>query len=88
MEGAQAGPREPLPGAVPRGSASPSPHTLLFGDRSGFNCVLCAQTLARKEEVLQHWEQEHNCEDPPKLWTILNAFSSQGVTGPPGETEK
>ncbi|XP_058537532.1 zinc finger protein 438 isoform X1 [Neofelis nebulosa] len=88
MEGAQAGPREPLPGVVPRGSASPSPHTLLFGARSGFNCVLCAQTMARKEEVLQHWEQEHNCEDPPKLWTILNAFSSQGVTGPPGETEK
>ncbi|KAF0877290.1 ZN438 protein, partial [Crocuta crocuta] len=86
-EGVQAGPREPL-GVAPRGSAGPSPHTLLLGAHSGFNCVLCAQTMARKEEVLRHWEQEHRCEDPPKLWMILNALSSQGVTGLPGETEK
>ncbi|XP_029810208.1 zinc finger protein 438 isoform X1 [Suricata suricatta] len=87
MEGVQAGRREP-PGSAPRGSEGPSPHTLLLEAQSGFNCVLCAQTLARKEEVLRHWEQEHNCEDPPKLWTILSALSSQGVSGLPGETKK
>ncbi|XP_016051809.1 PREDICTED: zinc finger protein 438 [Miniopterus natalensis] len=71
-EGAQLGPSEP---EVPQGPACPSPHLVLPQPLSGFNCILCAQTLGRKEELLLHWEQGHNCEDPPKLWRILHAPS-------------
>ncbi|XP_040501214.1 zinc finger protein 438 isoform X1 [Ursus maritimus] len=85
-EGAQAGPSEA--GAAPWGPAGPSPHAPLLGSHSGFNCVLCSQTLPRKEELLPHWEQQHNCEDPPRLWTIFNALSHQGVVGLAGKTEQ
>ncbi|XP_027451364.1 zinc finger protein 438 isoform X1 [Zalophus californianus] len=79
-EGAQAGPSE--------AGAGPSPYAPQLRSHSGFNCVLCTQTLPRKEELLLHWEQQHNCEDPPKLWTILNALSHQGVIGLSGKTEQ
>uniref|UniRef100_A0A8C6R267 Zinc finger protein 438 n=1 Tax=Nannospalax galili TaxID=1026970 RepID=A0A8C6R267_NANGA len=41
---------------------------------SGFNCLLCAQTLGQKEDLLLHWGLRHNCEDPARLWAILSAF--------------
>lgn len=74
-EGAPLGPREP--GDVPQGPAGPSPRSVLLQSHSGYNCVLCAHTLGRKDELLLHWEQEHNCEDPPKLWRILNTLTHQ-----------
>ncbi|XP_014309436.1 zinc finger protein 438 [Myotis lucifugus] len=84
-EGAQLRPSKP--GEVPQGPASPSPHSVLLQSPSGFNCILCAQTLRRKEELLLHWEQGHNCEDPPMLWRILHALSNRGVSELPSKTE-
>uniref|UniRef100_A0A8D2D1T3 Zinc finger protein 438 n=1 Tax=Sciurus vulgaris TaxID=55149 RepID=A0A8D2D1T3_SCIVU len=76
-EGGQQGANEP--GEEPQGPECPSPHTVLLWSHSGFNCLLCAQTLGRKEELFLHWEHRHNCEDPSKLWAILSTFSNQGV---------
>ncbi|KAM4828926.1 zinc finger protein 438 isoform 2-T2 [Thomomys bottae] len=70
---------EDQPGtSEPQGPDCSSPHTLLFWSDLGFNCLLCAQTLGRKEDLLLHWEQTHNCEDSSRLWAILSAFSNQG----------
>ncbi|KAF5928829.1 hypothetical protein HPG69_012401 [Diceros bicornis minor] len=85
-EGGQPGPREPR--EEPQGPECPGPHPVLLRSQSGLHCILCAQTLGRKEELLLHWEQQHNCEDPPKLWTILNALSNQGVRELSTETGK
>uniref|UniRef100_A0A9L0T284 Zinc finger protein 438 n=1 Tax=Equus caballus TaxID=9796 RepID=A0A9L0T284_HORSE len=85
-EGGQPVPREP--GEEPRGPGCPSPRPGLLQSQRGFHCVLCAQTLGRKEELLLHWEQQHSCQDPPKLWTILNALSSQGEVELSPKTEK
>ncbi|XP_055989036.1 zinc finger protein 438 isoform X1 [Sorex fumeus] len=56
--------------------------------RSSFNCILCPQTWGQKEELLLHWGQQHNCENPLKLWTILSALSTQGVMELAKEIEK
>lgn len=78
-EGAQAGPSEA--GVAPWAPAGPNPHVPLLRSHSGLNCILCTQTLPRKEELLLHWEQQHNCENPSKLWTILHTVCPQGVIG-------
>ncbi|XP_062956714.1 zinc finger protein 438 isoform X2 [Cynocephalus volans] len=85
-EGAQPGTNAPREN--PQDPKCPRPQTILLWSHSGFNCLLCAQTLGRKEELLLHWEHQHNCEDPSKLWTILNTFSNQGVIEFSNETEK
>ncbi|XP_066136654.1 zinc finger protein 438 isoform X1 [Saccopteryx bilineata] len=86
-EGAQPGPREL--GEGPQGPRRPSPHSVLLPPRSGFRCVLCAQTLGTKEDVLLHWAQGHSCEDLPGLWRVLGELSTQGAAqlASPGETE-
>ncbi|XP_024429387.2 zinc finger protein 438 isoform X2 [Desmodus rotundus] len=85
-EGARPGPCEP--GEAPQSPACPSPHCAPLQSHSGFNCILCARTLGKKEELLLHWQQGHNCEDAPRLWRILKAFSHQGGIEPPRETGK
>lgn len=80
MKDEEAQPEGSEPKSDPQETECPSSHTGPLQSHSGFNCVLCAQTLRRKEELLVHWEQQHKCEDPPKLWTILNALSTQGMT--------
>ncbi|XP_057588896.1 zinc finger protein 438 isoform X2 [Hippopotamus amphibius kiboko] len=85
-EGTQPGPSEP--GGDPQGSECPSPHATLLPPRPGFNCILCPQMLGRKEELLLHWEEQHKCEDPPKLWAILGTLSNQGVIALSSETGK
>ncbi|XP_036893142.1 zinc finger protein 438 isoform X2 [Sturnira hondurensis] len=85
-EGAQPGPSEL--GEAPQGPACPSPHSAPLQLQSGFHCVLCARTLGNKEELLLHWQQGHNCEDAPRLWRILKAFSHQGAIQLPRETGK
>ncbi|XP_054448178.1 zinc finger protein 438 [Pteronotus mesoamericanus] len=85
-EGAQPGPSEP--GEAPQGPGCLSPHSAPLQAHSGFNCVLCARTLGRKEELLLHWQQGHNCEDPTRLWRILKALSHQGGTELPREMGK
>ncbi|XP_044783995.1 zinc finger protein 438 isoform X2 [Bubalus bubalis] len=86
QEQAQPGPSEP--GDDPQGPRCPGPQAALPLPQSGFNCVLCAQTLGSKEELLLHWEQQHKCEDPPKLWTIFSTLSSQGVVQLSSKTGK
>ncbi|XP_012586881.1 PREDICTED: zinc finger protein 438 [Condylura cristata] len=76
-DGAPAEPSEPR--KDPQAPECPSPHTGAPQSQSGFHCILCARTLRKKEELLVHWEQRHKCEDPPRLWTILNALSAQRV---------
>ncbi|XP_012658708.1 zinc finger protein 438 isoform X2 [Otolemur garnettii] len=85
-KGAQAGAMEPR--ESPPGPEHPGFYTVLLWSPSGFNCLLCTQSLGRKEDLLLHWERQHNCEDPSRLWTILNTFSNQGVIELPCKTEK
>ncbi|XP_006874103.1 PREDICTED: zinc finger protein 438-like [Chrysochloris asiatica] len=75
------------PGKDPEGPKHQTPDTILFCSRSGFNCLLCTQTLGKREELLLHWEQQHNCEDPSRLWAILNALSNQGAIEFPHEMQ-
>lgn len=46
----------------------------------GYNCILCKQLFGRKEDLCNHWQSHHNCEDPSSLWTIFSSLSKQGVT--------
>ncbi|XP_027697434.1 zinc finger protein 438 isoform X2 [Vombatus ursinus] len=80
-------------GASEPGKALPSPdcatpYKIHVWSNLGFNCLLCKQTLERKEELFLHWEQQHNCEDPSVLWALLSALSSQGVIELSNESEK
>lgn len=61
------------------GMSSPQHPTKLLWSHSGFNCLLCAKMLGRKEDLLLHWVRQHNCEDPARLWAILGAISNQGA---------
>ncbi|XP_062424938.1 zinc finger protein 438 isoform X2 [Rhea pennata] len=47
--------------------------------KAGYNCILCKQLFGRKEDLCNHWQSHHNCEDPSILWTIFNLFSKQGI---------
>lgn len=46
---------------------------------SCFNCVLCSKVFCRKQEVLEHWRECHKCEEPSRLWEILE-FKSVDTT--------
>ncbi|XP_074938629.1 zinc finger protein 438 isoform X3 [Phalacrocorax aristotelis] len=48
--------------------------------KAGYNCILCKQLFGRKEDLCNHWQSHHNCEDPSTLWTIFSLFSKQGIT--------
>ncbi|XP_051061601.1 zinc finger protein 438 [Phodopus roborovskii] len=63
------------------GMSSPQHPTKLLWSHSGFDCLLCAQRLGRKEDLLLHWVRQHNCEDPTRLWAILGAISNQEAPG-------
>ncbi|XP_051677590.2 zinc finger protein 438 isoform X5 [Oryctolagus cuniculus] len=67
------------PEADPRGPEGAGPHSVVLWSRAGFHCVLCTQTLGRREELLVHWARQHNCQDPARLWAILQASAQQGV---------
>ncbi|KFZ63365.1 Zinc finger protein 438, partial [Antrostomus carolinensis] len=45
----------------------------------GYNCILCKQLFGRKEDLYNHWQSHHNCEDPSALWTIFSLLSKQGI---------
>ncbi|KAL1784098.1 zinc finger protein 438 isoform X2 [Sigmodon hispidus] len=70
------------------GMNSPQQPTRLLWSHSGFNCLLCAQIMGRKEDLLLHWVHQHNCEDPTRLWALLGAFSSQGASEFPSEVRQ
>ncbi|KAG9267968.1 zinc finger protein 438 isoform X1 [Astyanax mexicanus] len=38
-----------------------------------FNCILCSEVLDRKQDVLEHWQERHNCENPAVLWEVLDS---------------
>uniref|UniRef100_G3WAN3 Zinc finger protein 438 n=1 Tax=Sarcophilus harrisii TaxID=9305 RepID=G3WAN3_SARHA len=84
-EEAALGTSEPGKACSPDGA---TPYKIQVWSNLGFNCLLCKQTLERKEELFLHWEQQHNCEDPSVLWALLSALSSQGVIELSNEAEK
>ncbi|NXN31908.1 ZN438 protein, partial [Nycticryphes semicollaris] len=47
--------------------------------KAGYNCILCKQLFERKEDLYNHWQNHHNCEDPSILWTIFSLLSKQGI---------
>ncbi|NXW42553.1 ZN438 protein, partial [Nyctiprogne leucopyga] len=47
--------------------------------KAGYNCILCKQLFGRKEDLYNHWQSHHNCEDPSALWTIFSLLSKQGI---------
>ncbi|NXS59729.1 ZN438 protein, partial [Brachypteracias leptosomus] len=47
--------------------------------KAGYNCILCKKLFGRKEDLCNHWQSHHNCEDPSALWTIFSLLSKQGV---------
>lgn len=50
-----------------------------FWSNAGYNCILCKQLFGRKEDLCNHWQSRHNCEDSSILWTIFSFFSKQGI---------
>lgn len=50
-----------------------------FWSKAGYNCILCKQLFGRKEDLCNHWQSRHNCEDSSILWTIFSLFSKQGI---------
>ncbi|XP_007665977.1 zinc finger protein 438 isoform X1 [Ornithorhynchus anatinus] len=68
------------PAGVPQNLSNGTPNKIQVWSSSGLHCLLCKQILGSQEELFLHWQQQHNCENPSTLWTILNAFSTQGVT--------
>ncbi|NXF30783.1 ZN438 protein, partial [Nyctibius bracteatus] len=47
--------------------------------KADYNCILCKQLFGRKEDLCNHWQSRHNCEDPSTLWTIFSLLSKQGI---------
>ncbi|KFP86065.1 Zinc finger protein 438, partial [Apaloderma vittatum] len=47
--------------------------------KAGYNCILCKQLFGRKEDLCNHWQSHHNCEDSSTLWTIFSLISKKGV---------
>ncbi|XP_039334861.1 zinc finger protein 438 [Saimiri boliviensis] len=85
-EGPQSGANKPR--ETRQGPERPGLRKVLLWSHSGFNCLLCAEVLGRKEDLLLHWEHQHNCEDPSKLWALFNTVSNQGVIELSSEAEK
>ncbi|NXS28462.1 ZN438 protein, partial [Pomatostomus ruficeps] len=50
-----------------------------FWSKAGYNCILCKQLFGRKENLCNHWQSHHNCEDPSTLLTIFTLVSKQGI---------
>ncbi|XP_068094689.1 zinc finger protein 438 [Hyperolius riggenbachi] len=40
-----------------------------------FNCLLCKQVFEVQADLLEHWKEKHNCEEPLVLWTIFSSLS-------------
>lgn len=60
------------------GSGTPSKKIEIWS-KAGYNCILCKQLFGRKEDLCNHWQSHHNCEDPSVLWTIFSLVSKQGI---------
>ncbi|NWR70633.1 ZN438 protein, partial [Centropus unirufus] len=60
------------------GLGTPGKKTEIWS-KAGYNCILCKQLLGTKEDLCNHWQSHHNCEDPSTLWTIFSLLSKQGI---------
>ncbi|XP_014735878.1 PREDICTED: zinc finger protein 438 isoform X1 [Sturnus vulgaris] len=58
-----------------------------FWSKAGYNCILCKQLFGRKEDLCNHWQSHHNCEDPSTLWTIFTLVSKPGIIELPDSGE-
>uniref|UniRef100_A0A8C3XI49 Zinc finger protein 438 n=1 Tax=Cyanoderma ruficeps TaxID=181631 RepID=A0A8C3XI49_9PASS len=58
-----------------------------FWSKAGYSCILCKQLFGRKEDLCNHWQSHHNCEDPSTLWTIFTLVSKQGIIELPANGE-
>ncbi|NXB72052.1 ZN438 protein, partial [Donacobius atricapilla] len=50
-----------------------------FWSKAGYSCILCKELFGRREDLCNHWQSHHNCEDPSTLWTIFSLVSKQGI---------
>ncbi|NWY41849.1 ZN438 protein, partial [Sylvia atricapilla] len=62
------------------GFGTPPRKKVEFWSKAGYSCILCKQLFGRKEDLCNHWQSYHNCEDPSTLWTIFTLVSKQGIT--------
>ncbi|XP_074430408.1 zinc finger protein 438 isoform X3 [Larus michahellis] len=60
------------------GFGTPSKKSEIWS-KASYNCILCKQLFERKEDLCNHWQSHHNCEDPSTLWTIFSLLSKQGI---------
>ncbi|XP_052549769.1 zinc finger protein 438 isoform X2 [Tympanuchus pallidicinctus] len=74
----QSGSSEADKGMQNVGCGAPS-KKIEFWSKAGYNCILCKQLFGRKEDLCNHWQSRHNCEDSSILWTIFSLFSKQGI---------
>ncbi|XP_016366216.1 zinc finger protein 438-like isoform X2 [Sinocyclocheilus rhinocerous] len=50
---------------------------------SHFNCILCSKVFNKKQDVIEHWRAQHNCENPTLLWDVLDfKGESKLIDGP------
>ncbi|KAL1264452.1 hypothetical protein QQF64_004807 [Cirrhinus molitorella] len=50
---------------------------------SQFNCILCSKVFNKKQDVIEHWRAQHNCENPILLWDLLDfKGESKLIDGP------
>ncbi|NXJ75679.1 ZN438 protein, partial [Trogon melanurus] len=75
---AQSGSSEAAKEIQTAGFGTPSKKIEIWS-KAGYNCILCKQLFGRKEDLCDHWQSHHNCEDPSTLWTIFSLVSKKGV---------
>ncbi|XP_075068127.1 zinc finger protein 438 [Mixophyes fleayi] len=39
-----------------------------------FNCLLCKEVFEVQNKLFEHWEKQHNCENPLVLWTVFSSL--------------
>lgn len=50
---------------------------------SQFNCILCSKVFNKKQDVMEHWRAQHNCESPEILWDVLDfRGENMSIDGP------
>ncbi|XP_056627223.1 zinc finger protein 438 isoform X1 [Triplophysa dalaica] len=50
---------------------------------SQFNCILCSKVFNKKQDVMEHWKAQHNCENPEILWDVLDCTGvNMSIDGP------
>ncbi|XP_026078521.1 zinc finger protein 438 isoform X1 [Carassius auratus] len=50
---------------------------------SHFNCILCSKVFNKKQDVIEHWRAQHNCENPTLLWDVLEFKGESKLTDGP-----